>query len=126
MAEPGYRQTRNTFILSIAKCVRKSRFKPARRFGSLDKNSDDFAGLVEKPAYSTKVKRVMFYLLIAERELPFGHVALKLYHIYMYCFATVFSFNIFNFNFILPKVNTDCISQAQVLNIDNLRIKFYL
>jgi len=58
-------------------------------FGSLDINSDDFAGLVKKPAYSTKVKRVMFYLLIAERELPFGHVALKLYHIYMYFFATV-------------------------------------
>ena len=26
----------------------------------------------------------------------------------------------FNFNFILPKVNTDYIRQAQVLNIDNL------
>jgi len=25
----------------------------------------------------------------------------------------------FNFNFILPKVNTDYIRQAQVLNIDN-------
>jgi len=31
-------------------------------------------------------------------------------------------FNVnFNFNFILPKVNTDYIRQAQVLNIDNLR-----
>jgi len=28
----------------------------------------------------------------------------------------------FNFNFILPKVNTDYIRQAQVLNIDNLRL----
>ena len=27
----------------------------------------------------------------------------------------------FNFNFILPKVNTDYIRQAQVLNIDKLR-----
>ena len=27
----------------------------------------------------------------------------------------------FNFNFILPKVNTDYIRQATVLNIDNLR-----
>ena len=27
----------------------------------------------------------------------------------------------FNFNFILPKVNTDYIRQAQVLNNDNLR-----
>jgi len=27
-----------------------------------------------------------------------------------------------NFNFILPRVNTDYIRQAQVLNIDNLRI----
>jgi len=26
-----------------------------------------------------------------------------------------------NFNFLLPKVNTDYIRQAQVLNIDNLR-----
>ena len=28
----------------------------------------------------------------------------------------------FNFNFILPKVNTDYIRQAQVLNIDKLRL----
>jgi len=28
----------------------------------------------------------------------------------------------FNFNFILPKVNTDYIRQAQVLNIYNLRM----
>ena len=32
----------------------------------------------------------------------------------------------FNFNFILPKVNTDYIRQAQVMNIDNLRLKIYL
>jgi len=32
----------------------------------------------------------------------------------------------FNFNFILPKVNTDYIRQAQVLNIDNLRLIIYL
>jgi len=32
----------------------------------------------------------------------------------------------FNFNFILPKVNTDYIRQAQVLNIDNLRLITYL
>ena len=31
-----------------------------------------------------------------------------------------------NFNFILPKVNTDFIRQAQVLNIDNLRLILYL
>ena len=30
--------------------------------------------------------------------------------------------NYFNFNFILPKVNTDYIRQAQVLNIDKLRL----
>ena len=34
--------------------------------------------------------------------------------------------NWFNFNFILPKVNTDYIRQAQVLNIDNLRLIIYL
>jgi len=28
----------------------------------------------------------------------------------------------FNFNFILPKVNTDYMRQAQVLNIDKLRL----
>jgi len=32
----------------------------------------------------------------------------------------------FKFNFILPKVNTDYIRQAQVLNIDNLRLIIYL
>ena len=32
----------------------------------------------------------------------------------------------FNFNFILPKVNTDYIRQAQVLNIDILRLIIYL
>jgi len=32
----------------------------------------------------------------------------------------------FNFNFILPKVNADYIRQAQVLNIDNLRLIIYL
>jgi len=31
-----------------------------------------------------------------------------------------------HFNFILPKVNTDYIRQAQVLNIDNLRLIVYL
>ena len=31
----------------------------------------------------------------------------------------------FNFNFILPKVNTDYIRQAQVLNIDNLRMTIF-
>jgi len=31
-----------------------------------------------------------------------------------------------NFNFILPKVNNDYISQAQVLNIDILRLIIYL
>jgi len=30
--------------------------------------------------------------------------------------------NVTYFNFILPKVNTDYIRQAQVLNIDNLRL----
>ena len=29
-----------------------------------------------------------------------------------------------NFNFILPKVITDYIRQAQVLNIDNLRLNY--
>jgi len=28
----------------------------------------------------------------------------------------------FNFNFILPKVNTDYIGQAQAMDIDNLRL----
>ena len=32
----------------------------------------------------------------------------------------------FNFNFILPNINTDYIRQAQVLNIDNLRLIIYL
>ena len=32
----------------------------------------------------------------------------------------------FNFNFILPKVNTDYMRQAQVLNIDNLKLIIYL
>jgi len=32
----------------------------------------------------------------------------------------------FNFNFVLPNVNTDYIRQAQVLNIDNLRLIIYL
>jgi len=43
-------------------------------------------------------------------------------------FANIFvskDFN-FNFNFILPKVKTDYIRQAQVLNIDNLRLIIYL
>ena len=31
-------------------------------------------------------------------------------------------FKHFNFNFILPKVNTDYMRQAQVLNIDKLRL----
>ena len=34
--------------------------------------------------------------------------------------------NFFNFNFILPKVKTDYKRQAQVLNIDNLRLIIYL
>jgi len=34
---------------------------------------------------------------------------------------TIF-FLFFNFNFILPKVNTDYMRQAQVLNIDKLRL----
>ena len=32
----------------------------------------------------------------------------------------------FNFNFILPKVNTDYMRQAQVLNIDKLRLTISL
>ena len=37
-----------------------------------------------------------------------------------------YKLEIFNFNVILPKVNTDYIRQAQVLNIDNLRLTIYL
>ena len=40
--------------------------------------------------------------------------------LYSYILA-VFVIN-FNFNFVLPKVNTDYMSQAQVLNIDKLRL----
>ena len=34
----------------------------------------------------------------------------------------VIQYALFNFNFILPKVNTDYMRQAQVLNIDKLRL----
>jgi len=37
-------------------------------------------------------------------------------------YLTLTKNNNFNFNFILPKVNTDYIRQSQVLNIDNLII----
>ena len=40
-------------------------------------------------------------------------------------YPSIIHFN-FNFNFILPKVNTDYIRQAQVLNIDSLRLIIYL
>jgi len=46
----------------------------------------------------------------SSRDLP-GHTRLK----YRY-----------NFNFILPKVNTEYIRQAQVLNIDKLRLIIYI
>jgi len=37
--------------------------------------------------------------------------------------ATTRKSRFFNFNFILPKVNTDYLRHAQVMNIDNLRLK---